>query len=193
MRQSAVHAWPTRRASVGTEVTETWQAPAHVTRTLYVRRGRWSIDNNRGPVPARELGSCARPSRAAVLATPIGTERRRHAMRYMRGKLTRPLPFAGGAARALPHLRSCARSRVSPRRRVSAPVPRLHPGHQGAVTPGDCALRCGSLVSSILLSLTNALAKSLAKSLTASCLLCQIQFGSGPDECSVSRAFSCVV
>ena len=103
MRQSAVHAWPTRRASVGRRLSKNCE---HVTRTLYVRRGRWSIDNNRGPVPARELGSCARPSRAAVLATPIGIERRRHAihaMRYMRGpsKLTRPLPFAGGAARAL--------------------------------------------------------------------------------------------
>ena len=50
---------------------------------------------------------------------------------------------------------------------------------------GDCALRCGSLVS----SLTNVLAKSL----TASCLLCQIRYGTGPDECAVSRAFSCVV
>ena len=33
----------------------------------------------------------------------------------------------------------------------------------------------------------------LAKSLTASCLLCQIKYGDGPDKCWVSRAFSCVV
>jgi len=38
-----------------------------------------------------------------------------------------------------------------------------------------------------------ALALYLATSLTASRLLCQIRFGDGPDTCSVSRAFSCVV
>ena len=45
MRQSAVHAWPTRRAPVGRLfITADWQAPEHVTRTVYVRRGRSSIE-----------------------------------------------------------------------------------------------------------------------------------------------------
>ena len=67
-------------------------------------------------------------------------------MQNMRGKLTRPLPCARGAARALPHLRSCARSRVSPRRRVSATAPRLH---QGGVTGRRlcAALRLPCLIS----------------------------------------------
>ena len=71
---------------------------------------------------------------------------------------------------------------MSLRRRVSAPVPRLH---QGAVTAGDSALLLACLISNR--------GTALAKSLTKSRLLYQIGGGNGPDQCSVSRAFSCVV
>ena len=99
----------------------------------------------------------------------------------MQGKLTCPFTCARGAARALPHLRAIACV-------AEAPCECDCPSSASRCSHGRrlcAALRLPSPVSSLI--------NVLATSLTASCLLCQITFGSGPDQCSVSRAFSCVV